>query len=180
MSDRFDGVRRATAADIDRLLLFVPQVLAETTVLPLSSLKIERLVERCACGLGGAIAGIIDGADDTIDASIGLTFTESATSEEPYIIVAWCGLHPGIRKHPGNQTDPKAHYGRRLFEFAKWCHANLEAAARRPILMQFDIATRTFLGPKMSLYQRNLQQIGAMFAFGAAGEFKVQVVEAAA
>jgi hypothetical protein len=175
------GVRRATPDDIDALQLFVPQVLAETTILPLSDDKVERLIERCANQRDGSIAGIIDGADGQIDASIGLAFAQSEISDEPYITAVWCGLHSSIRRHPGDENSPKVHYGRRLFQFAQWCHANLEQAAGKPILMQFDLATRAFLGPKMRLYQRNLVQVGASFAFGATGEFRQQeVAEAAA
>lgn len=169
-------VRRATPDDIDALTLFVPQVLGETTLLPISLIKVETLIERCARQQSGAIAGIIDG-DDGIDASIGLAFVESETSDQPFIRAVWCGLHPSVRKHPGNQTDPKAHYGRTLFEFARWCHAGLEKAAGHPILLQFDLATRVFLGAKMGLYQRNLQQVGASYAFGPSGTFISQSIK---
>lgn len=170
-------VRRATPEDIDALLLFVPQILAETTLLPVSLAKVETLIERCALQQSGAIAGIIDGPDG-VDAGIGLAFCESETSDVPYLRALWCGLHPSVRKHPGNETDQKAHYGRTLFEFARWCHEGLEKAAGHPILLSFDIATRSMLGAKMRLYQRNLQQVGATFAFGATGTFVEQKVEA--
>lgn len=167
-------VRRATTRDIDPLLVFVPQVLAETSLLPVSAVKIEELIERCVTGRGGSIAGVIDGQDGGIDAGVGLSFCESETSDIPYIRALWCGLHPSIRRHPTDPDDPRAHYGRTLFEFARWCHAGLERAAGHPILLQFDIVTRSMLGAKMRLYQRNLQQVGASFAFGAAGEFVEQ------
>lgn len=168
------GVRRATPDDIDQLLLFVPQVLQETTILPLSQEKMEYWIDRCCNRKSGAIAGVIDGEDGQIDAGIGLAFTESETSEVPYITAIWCGLHPSIRKHPGDEASPKAHYGRKLFDFAKWCHSNLEEAAGHPIVIRFDLLTRSHLGPKMRLYQRNLAQIGASFAFGATGDFRQQ------
>ena len=168
-------VRRATPDDIDALMLFVPQVLAETTLLPISPIKVERLIERCATRQSGSIAGIIDGADG-IDAGIGMAFCESETSDVPFIRAVWCGLHPSVRKHPSSPDDPRAHYGRTLFEFARWCHEGLERAAGHPILLQFDLLTRTMLGAKMGLFQRNLQQVGASFAFGAAGEFKNQPI----
>jgi hypothetical protein len=174
------GVRRATPTDIDSLMLFVPQVLTETTLLPLSHIKVELLIERCAYQRGGSIAGIIDGVDGQIDASVGMCFTESETSDEPYIMVAWCGLHPSVRRAPPDPNDPRAHYGKKLFDFARWCHAGLEEAAGRPILVRFDMLTREFLGPKMGLYQRNLMQVGATFAFGASGAFKPQDVPAEA
>lgn len=170
------GVRRATPADIDALYLFVPQVLSETTILPLSQTKVEILIERCAYQIGGAVAGIIDGVDGQIDASIGLAFASTDTSDEPYISAVWCGLHPSVRRQPSNPNDPRGHYGRKLFEFAKWCHSGLERAAGKPILMRFDVLTRQFLGPKMGLYQRNLTQVGASFAFGASGVFTAQEV----
>lgn len=188
-------VRRATPDDIDGLMLFVPQVLAETTLLPISLAKVEELITRCATRQGGAIAGIID-RDGDIEAGIGLAFCESETSDIPFIRAVWCGLHPSLRRIPpikaedrwpnphtnterGGHPDPRAHYGRTLFQFARWCHEGLEKAAEHPILLQFDLLTKTMLGPKMGLYQRNLQQVGATFAFGAVGDFAVQKVDEA-
>lgn len=170
------GVRRATPADSAVLMDFVPLVLAETSVLPLSDLKIQALVERCACQVGGAIAGIIDGDEGTVDASIGLAFTESDTSDDLYIKAVWCGLHPSVRKLPTKVDDRRAHYGRSLFEFAKWFHNALEEKAGRGILMRFDVETLEALFPKIGLYQRNLTQVGAIFALGAVGTFKPQPV----
>ena len=172
------GVRRATAADSAVLMDFVPLVLAETSVLPLSDLKIQALVERCAGQIDGAIAGIIDGADGMIDASIGLAFTDCDTSDEMYIKAMWCGLHPSVRKLPAKADDRRAHYGRSLFEFAKWAHAALEEKAGHGIMMRFDVETQEALFPKIGLYQRNLTQIGATFALGASGVFKPQPVPA--
>ena len=55
-----DGVRKAGPNDINDLTLFVPQILAETTLLPVSQDKIEELVDRCATGRSGSVAGIIE------------------------------------------------------------------------------------------------------------------------
>ena len=167
-------VRRATPEDIDGLLLLVPQILAETTLQPVSLDKVEQLIERCVYQQGGSIAGVIDGEDGLIDASVGLTFCESETSDVPFIRAVWCGLHPSVRKQPSNPDDPRAHYGRTLFHFASWCHENLERVAGHPVLLQFDIATKTMLSAKMRLFQRNLTQTGAIFALGAVGDFAAQ------
>ena len=167
------GVRRATPADSAVLMDVVPLILAETSVLPLSEMKIEAIVERCACQVGGAIAGIIDAPEGMVSASIGLAFTESDISDEPYIKAVWCGLHPKLPRGPLHQhDDPKKHYGRRLFEFARWFHSALEEKADKRILMLWDVTTLEFLVPKLGLYQRNLVQIGGTFALGAVGEFR--------
>ncbi len=173
-------VRRATPEDIDSLLLLVPQSLSETSLLPVSLVKIESIIERCVNQEGGSVAGVIDGEDGLIDASVGLTFCESETSDVPYIRVVWFGLHPGVRRQPTNPDDPKAHYGRTLFQFAKWCHENLELVAGHPILIQYDISTKTMLSAKMRLLQRNLTQTGAIFSLGAVGDFSPQKIEAEA
>lgn len=172
------GVRRATPADTTVLMDVVPLILAETSVLPPSDQKIQALVERCSCQVGGAIAGIIDGPDGMVDATIGLAFTDSDTSDEPFISAVWCGLSPHARKMPSKADDPRAHYGRSLFEFAKWFHGALEERAAQRILVRFDLTTLEFLQPKMGLYQRNLVQIGAIFALGATGAFKPQPMPA--
>jgi hypothetical protein len=173
-----DGVRRATEEDIDEMLLFVPQILAETTLLPVSPTKIQHLVERCASRQGGAIAGIIDGPDG-IDASIGMDVAVSDISDHKFVRAIWLGVHPGLRQSPPPQTDPRSHYGRRLFEFARWFHGQLEAGAGYPILMQFDVTTRVSLGAKLGMYERNAVPIGASFAYCSSGAFLNREAEAA-
>lgn len=178
------GVRRATEADIPGLLTLVPQILAEIEVLALSETKIRALVEKCCERKAGAIAGIIDGASGVIDASIGMTFAQSEVSDEPYISVAWFGLAPHARTLPQDVAavpdHPRAHYGLRLTNFAKWAHGMAEAAAGHRIIMRWDVLTLENLGPKLNMYGRHLPQVGAYFALGAAGAFKARVpVEAA-
>lgn len=171
--------------DIDSLLLFVPQILSETSILPVSHEKIERLIERCANREYGSVAGIIDGEDGGIDGSVGLAFSESDTSDVPFLRAVWIGLHPTVRApdpvsrvgiNMGSADIPRAHYGRALFDFARWCHAGLERIAGHPILLQFDITTRTTLGAKMRLFQRNLSQVGASFAFDTTTDFTAQKI----
>lgn len=170
-------VRRATPEDIDSLLLLVPQILSETTLQPVSLTKVEQLIERCVYQQGGSVAGVIDGEDGLIDASVGLTFCESETSDVPYIRAVWMGLHPGVRRQPSNPEDPRAHYGRTLFQFARWCHENLEQVAGHRVLLTFDIATKNMLSAKLRLFQRNLLQTGASFSLGAVGDFTPQKIE---
>jgi len=172
-------VRRATPEDIGALLQLVPPVIEEATLLPISLGKIEALIEKCAFQQSGAIAGIIDGPDG-VAAGIGLAFCEAETSDVPYLRAIWCGLSPASRKHPRknkSEADPRLHYGRSLFEFARWCHEGLEKQAGHNILLQFDIATRVLLAAKMRLYERHLTQVGATYAFGATGEFVTQKLE---
>ena len=178
------GVRRATEADIPALISLVPQILAETEVLELSNAKIGELIWRCCHQQYGALAGVIDGEDGAVDASIGMTFRQSEVSDEPYISVAWFGLAPHARKLPAaikaDTNHPRGHYGRRLADFAKWAHGTMEEAAGRRIIMRWDVLTLEQLGPKLDMYGRNFCQIGAYFALGAAGAFKPrgQVAEA--
>jgi hypothetical protein len=167
-------VRIATPEDFDELSLFVPQVLGENSILPVSSTKIEAQIERCVNRVDGAIAGIIDG-EDGIDAGIGLAFCESDLSDIPYVRAVWCGLHPNARRRrPASEADPRGHYGNMLIEFTKWCHESLEQIAGHPILYQLDILTIKALAAKVRLYQRGLTQIGASFGLGANGEFFTQ------
>lgn len=158
-------------------MVFVPQVLSETTLQPISMVKIEALIEKCCYQQSGSIAGIIDGPDGSVDAGVGLSFCESETSDVPLIRAIWFGLHPNIRKQPTDPNDPKGHYGKMLFQFTRWCHENLEQVAGHPVLLTFDLATRSMLSAKLRLYQRNLQQVGAIFAFGAPGDFVEQKLE---
>lgn len=172
-------VSRATGDDIDELLLFVPKIMAETTLLPVSPLKIERLIERCANREGGAIAGIIRGPDG-IDASVGLDVCESDVSDHRYMRAIWLGLHPNLRQSPATgEDDSRSHYGRRLFEFARWFHGTLEREAGHPVLLQFDVTTRIDIGDKLGMYERNALPIGASFAYCSSGAFLTHDAEAA-
>jgi hypothetical protein len=177
------GVRRATDIDVEVLAELVPQILAESEVLPLSVSKIQALVERCCLQKGGAIAGVIDGDAGAIDASIGMTFVESPISDQQYISVVWCGLSPMARQLPdnvkSNDKHPRQHYGRRLFDFARWAHEGIERAYGQPVIMRWDVLTRENLTPKMGLYSRHVPQIGAYYGLGAIGVFKPQVDAAA-
>ncbi len=170
-------VRRATEEDIPVLMDFVPRILAETTLLSVSEAKVERLVERCVRDKTGALAAVIDG-EDGIAASIGMTFSESDISDDSYVMVRWIGLNPSMERE-ASKDDPRTHYARRLFEFARWCHVGLERAADRPMIMQFDVTTKTGLGTKLGMFQRNLPQTGAVFSFGSSEPFLAQSVEAA-
>ncbi len=175
------GVRRATEADADALFLLVPQLLEETELLPISMQKIENLIEKCVTRQGGAICGVVEGVDG-IDGSVALDVCESDVSDHRFIRALWLGLHPDLRHKPPPQSDPRSHIGRRLFEFSRWFHQQLEQAAGHPILMKFDIHTRVALGPKLALYERNVSPIGASFAYLSSGpleNFLTRQVEAA-
>jgi hypothetical protein len=171
-------VRRATEEDIDGLYLMVPQLLSETTLLPVSTQKIEKLIEKCALCEKGAIAGIIDGPDG-IDASIGLDVIESDISDHRYVRAIWLGLHPSLRNDPAPHGDPRSTYGRKLFDFARWYHAKLEQDAGYPVLMRFEVATKSDLGPKLGFYERNATPVGATFAYMSGGAFLAADTEAA-
>ena len=181
MSANPHGVRRATPYDLEPLREFVPKVLIDATILPPSQTKVDALIERCCYQVRGAIAGIIDGGDGSIMASIGMIFTESETSDRPYITAAWCGLSEQARRAPyrADLNDPRGHFARRLFEFARWCHGTLEEVAGEPVLVRFDVLTLEELQPKMRLYSRNLTQIGASYALGVTGSFQSQTPEVA-
>lgn len=177
-------VRKATPSDVAALKTLVPQILAESEVLALSSDKIEELVIRCCERRDGSIAGVIDGDRGAVNASIGMTFTESLVSDEQYIAVVWCGIAPAVRRlseeTKPHENDPRRHYSRTLFDFARWAHDGLERAAGHRIIMRWDVLTLEDLMPKMGLFSRQVPQVGAYFALGARGTFKPQVEEPAA
>lgn len=158
------GVHLAEEADIDGLTLLIPQILAETELLPVSPSKIEDLIERLVARKDGSICGVVRGPDG-IDGSVGLVVCESDVSDEKFVQARWLGLHPSLRNNPPPKDDPRSHIGKRLFGFAKWYHAQLEQEARRPILLKLDLATKIDLGPKLGFYERNAPSVGAIFAF---------------
>lgn len=175
MTQNPQAVRIATPNDIEALRSIVPGIIAENNVLPPSALRIEMMIQRCVHRSPG-IAGIIEGADRNVAATIGICPASDPTSDVPYFMAIWCGLAPSVRKDEKNLPldDPRRHYGKRLFEFARWFHSGMEELEKHPVLLRFDVLTRSDLGPKMNWFGRNLTQVGGSFALGALGSFKQQ------
>jgi hypothetical protein len=176
MSTNPFGVRKATPHDADQLAEIVPLILAETALLPMSTLKVAGIIERCIYQ-DGALAGVIDG-EDGIAASVGLCPVDDPISDHRYIRGVWCGISPKARKAPPKTMpvykDPRRHYGRQLFSFVRWAHETMSEAAGHPLLFLFEITTVDEMYQKMDLYQRNMPQVGGIFAMGAQGEFRRQ------
>lgn len=143
------GVRGATQDDAEILLRHVVPIYSEGALQPISTAKIELLVQRCI-DRDGAIAGIIDGPDG-IEASIGLAVESFEYSDHAHLAGKWLGVAPAFRR---------VNHASRLIQFAKW------ASTAMSVPLHLSITTATELEPKLLLYQRQIPQCGAFFAWG--------------
>jgi hypothetical protein len=150
-------VRRAGEADVEPLLAFVITCLSESALQPLSPAKIAALVWR-AVRMEHAIAGIIEG-DNGIEASVGLFVSQLHYTDEPHLRDGWLGVRSDCRR---------VNHGARLVQFSKWAQERMQEAAGRPIPLFLEIMTTEALEPKLRLYQRQIPQVGASFAWGTA------------
>lgn len=144
------NVRRAVPADADALFAFLMEhYYRESALQPVSEKKVRANIRRCV-EMDRGIAGVIDG-EDGIEASIGLAFEEYNYTDESHVEGLWLGVHGD---HRNTQHAPN------LLKFAKWVWQGLD------IPMFLEVLTADRLMGKMRLFQRQVPQIGAVFACG--------------
>lgn len=149
-------IRRAIPSDSAELFDFLVPIYAETALQPVSATKLRGLVDR-ACNSQAAICGLITG-EDGIEGSIGLMIETFDYCDVPHVQIKWNAVAPAYRRQ---------NHGARLMRFAKWCYDGLAKEAEpMPLPMFADIMTTTGLEPKIKMMQRNIPQVGALFAWG--------------
>ena len=170
------SVRRAMPDDIEELTAIIPGIVSENSILPPHPEMIDEFLRRCVGRHGGCMAGVIDGDDGRIAATIGMVQAMEWYSPVSYWNIIWCGLAPSARKVDKSVPvdDPRRHYGKKLLEFAEWFRAGIEAHAGHPILFRFDCLTTGDMEPKMRWFSRGLTQVGGFFALGAKGNYRPQ------
>lgn len=146
----FKGVRLANSQDEDRLYEFLVKYLYnENALFPMSEEKVRSHIRSTLQPMTGA-CGIIEGPNG-IEASIGMTIGSPWYSNEWYLDEIWTYVHPDYRK---------SDRAKRLIDFAKWVSTNVKI----PVVV--GIVTRKRLEPKIRLFQRQMQQVGAWFVYG--------------
>lgn len=155
MSENPFGVRKALPSDEGRLLAHLTLLHSENGLAPMNEEKVRDEIRRATETRGGII-GVIDGPNG-IEGSVGLVLSQFWYSTSWHLEERWVYVHSDFRRTT---------HAKRLLMFAKWCKEEMTAAAGEEINLFIGILTKRQLEPKMRLYQRQFQQVGALFACG--------------
>jgi len=152
------NVRFCNEGDKGRLAAFVREGHDESAMFTLSEQKVKTVIEHAVNPprdtAGGVIhlvlIGIIDAPDSSgkIAASLAVEYTQPWYSDDWVLYELWNNVRPAYRKST---------YANDLIKFGKW----ISDATHRPLGMQ--IYTTERLIPKIELYRRKMQQVGALF-----------------
>jgi hypothetical protein len=143
------SVRRADPYDLDALFDIALFLAHEDALQPVSETKLRAAVQRCV-NMDNAIAGIIDGKDG-IDAD--------------HLATLWIGTSQAYRdritkQRQRNYAPEDAGLATRLLRFAKW------ASEQMDVPLVISVLTARDLAAKLTSYQRQTPQIGALFGWG--------------
>lgn len=146
------NINFCTAADRERLFDFVVAGHNESAMFTLSERKVRTVIEH---GINPppdhlVMIGIIDAPDGSgrIAGSLAVEYTQPWYSEDWVLYELWNNVHKDYRKST---------YANDLIKFGKW----VSDSTKRPLGMQ--IYTTERLTPKIELYRRKMNQVGALF-----------------
>lgn len=152
------NIRFCNEGDRERLLWFVRAGHDESAMFTLSDRKVQSVIDHGIASpkndAGDVVhlvmIGIIDAPDDSsrIAASIAVEYTQPWYSDDWVLYELWNNVHKDYRKST---------YAQDLIKFGKW----VSDSTGRPLGMQ--IYTTERLTPKIELYRRKMQQVGALF-----------------
>lgn len=146
----FDHIRLATPADEDRLFDFLMLLHEENALFPVSETKVRDVI-RLGTQQKGGVIGLIDGADGTIEASVGLVVDPTWYSNAPCLNELWNFVRADCRRST---------HAKDLIQFAKRAAQNLGI----PVMMGVISTHRT--QAKVRLYERQMECVGAFFIAG--------------
>ncbi len=151
-------IRFCNEGDREKLLKFVREGHDESAMFSLSQEKVSKVIDhginppRDDSGnvIHLVMIGIIDAPDGSgkIAASLAVEYTQPWYSEDWVLYELWNNVRPDYRKST---------YAQDLIKFGKW----ISDSTQRPLGMQ--IYTTERLTPKIELYRRKMQQVGALF-----------------
>lgn len=157
------NVRKADPYDADALFDMALFLTHEDALQPVSETKLRALVQRCVT-MDNAIAGIIDGPDG-IEGTVGLVVDQFPYSEADHLAALWIGTSQAYRdritkQRQRNYAPEDAGLATRLLRFAKW------ASDQMDVPLVISVLTAGDLKAKLTSYQRQTPQIGAIFGWG--------------
>lgn len=122
-----------------------------------SPAKVFAHVESC-CGGERGIAGVIDGPDGGIIASIGVELTTPWYSDDWFLIQVWQFVLPEHRGGTSHAED--------LFSFAETHRQYIGAQSGRDIVLETTVMSRKRLAAKSRLWRKHGKWIGSMYWSG--------------
>lgn len=149
------GVRRALPVDEQRVYDHLMILHSENGLAPVDENKVWTEIRQATHGDGGII-GLIEGPKG-IEGSIGLKLSSFWYTSQIHWEERWVYVCADYRRTT---------HAKRLIGFAKWCADEMTKHAGVPVNLYVGIMTFKALEPKMRLYQRSFQQIGALFIHG--------------
>ena len=153
------GVRYVEPRHAISLFALLVLAQAENGMAPINEQKVK---DKISQGLArrGVIIGVIEGRDG-LEASVGMQVVQTWYSDAVHLEDLWNYVHPAYRR---------SDHAKNLLRFVKWSVDRLNAKAAQagepPVPAYLGILTHDRLEAKMRLYQRELQQVGAVFCYG--------------
>jgi hypothetical protein len=120
----------------------------------MSPAKVMSLVENVCMGSGG-VAGVIDGPNGDLVASVGITAFQPWFSEEYHLVQLWLFVDPAHRVGGRNAKS--------LFEFAKWHKDDLSRRAQRHFGIESSFMSLIDQPQKARLWNRHGRMVGMTF-----------------
>lgn len=145
----FAGVRMIRPGEEDAVYNLLLGLYSENALFTLSEHKARATIGYATEKRGGII-GVIDGPGG-LEATIGLAIETFWYTDQWHVSEYWNYVAPEYRQ---------SNHAKRMIDWAKWTADGLGL----PLIM--GILTTTLLAPKMRLYQRQLDQVGAFFHHG--------------
>ena len=156
------GVVRATPDDEDAIYRVLCRLHGENGMWPMNPEKVLRELRMTTRAEVPSIIGLIKGDKGVIEGIVWLVMSDDWYTD-------WVRFNERLLYVPPEHRQ-SAH-AKRLVQFAKWCADEVTAklpkdpGQQQEIPLLIGINTFKQLEPKMRLYQRNFQQIGALFSY---------------
>jgi hypothetical protein len=112
-------------------------------------------VVNTACTAQGGIAGVIDGPEGDIVASIGIFWNEPWWTRQGILSQYWMFVDKDYRFG--------GRYHRALEEFARWHRDDMSARVGRPMALENSFITKGDVRPRMRLWSRFGKCVGMIF-----------------
>lgn len=152
MIEKPTNIRICDHGDEDKLYKFIEAGHNESAIYPMSSYKVNQLIDAAISRTHPIVIGIIDSpTKNEIAASMCIVYEQLWYTDEWQLAELWNNVRPDYRK---------SNYAKDLIRFGKWVSDTANKA------LNIGIITTERMEAKIRLYQRQkLQQTGAYFIY---------------
>jgi N-acetylglutamate synthase-like GNAT family acetyltransferase len=152
----FPGVRPAVPEDEEPIYQMLLKLHTENGLFPVAENKVREVI-RTATERRYGLIGVIEGEKE-LEASVGLELSQWWYTDEWCLSEKWNFVLPQYRKSLHAQN---------LIEYAKW------SARAMGVPLQMGIITTKQTEAKVRLYERRMQNVGALFMDNLPGRLEV-------